>query len=106
MMTDVETKSPEVESLKAEATVMATKTVILPEVKLGDHGSAVRLLQRILIANCFLNNSNYNATFDQATKQAVKNYQADYGLTVDGIVGAQTWFQLTSNIYGHCLPVS
>jgi peptidoglycan hydrolase-like protein with peptidoglycan-binding domain len=106
MMTDVETREPEVESLKPEATVMATTTVILPEAKLGDHGSAVRLLQRILIANCFLNNSNFNATFDQATKQAVRNFQANYGLTVDGIVGPQSWFQLTNNIYGQCLPFS
>jgi peptidoglycan hydrolase-like protein with peptidoglycan-binding domain len=31
-----------------------------------------------------------NGTFDEATENAVKKFQSDNGLTVDGIVGPET----------------
>lgn len=90
-----------------EAEAVATvATVNLPTAKLGDKGSAVRILQRILIASCYLDSTHYNAVFDQYTLKAIKAFQTDHSLAVDGIVGAQTWYKLTDHIYGPCLPYS
>lgn len=85
------------------AAVAPTATRILPPCALGDNGSAVRMLQRILIANCYLTSASYTSYFNAATKNAVKNFQADHGLTVDGIVGPQTWLRLTDHVFGPCL---
>ncbi len=37
---------------------------------------------------------NTSGTFDRATEDAVKAFQRDFGLTVDGIVGKATWYRI------------
>lgn len=53
-------------------------------VALGDEGSDVAEVQRIL-------GTDADGDFGSITDDAVKGYQAAAGLTVDGIVGPQTW---------------
>ncbi|QUI24500.1 peptidoglycan-binding protein [Vallitalea pronyensis] len=61
------------------------------------YGSDVIDLQRIL------NGLNYNAGeedgyFGTTTEKAVKSFQGDYGLVVDGEVGTYTWSKLKSEV--------
>lgn len=62
-------------------------------VKYGSSGDDVRELQRRL------NGAGYNVAVDgnfgNQTQQAVRDYQRDKNLTIDGIVGSQTWGSLT-----------
>lgn len=58
----------------------------------GDRGTDVRMLQTLLTK------AGYTVTLDGIfgikTYEAVKAYQADRGLTVDGVVGKATWSAL------------
>ena len=60
--------------------------------QLGDRGSEVSVLQDSLEAAGFPGGAN--GIFDAATQKAVMRFQQAKGLTVDGIVGAQTWAAL------------
>ena len=63
------------------------------QISYGSSGDDVKTLQELL------NSSGYNldvdGQFGQKTQQAVKDYQAKNNLTVDGIVGNNTWSSLT-----------
>jgi len=61
----------------------------LPILSLGDSGEAVRLLQQLLLASGYF--VNFNAQFDNLTRNAVRSFQANEGLVIDGIVGQNTW---------------
>lgn len=56
--------------------------------QIGDRGPQVSILQEGLAAAGF--SSGTNGVFDAATYEAVKLFQQARGLSVDGIVGAQT----------------
>lgn len=73
-----------------------TVTIVLPELKKGSEGEAVEALQRILSTYGYsLGSKNpYDGKFGAKTEAAVREFQADQGLTVDGIVGAKTWAKL------------
>lgn len=64
----------------------------MPLIKNGSKGDAVRKLQEML------NDKGYKLSVDSdfgpATESAVKAYQRDHGLTVDGEVGEKTWGSL------------
>lgn len=64
------------------------------QVGYGSKGNDVRKLQEIL------NTSGYNLAVDgefgAKTQAAVRDYQTKHNLTVDGIVGVNTWGSLTS----------
>jgi peptidoglycan hydrolase-like protein with peptidoglycan-binding domain len=60
--------------------------------QLGDRGSEVSALQASLEAAGFPGGGN--GIFDAATQKAVMRFQQAKGLTVDGIVGPQTWAAL------------
>jgi peptidoglycan hydrolase-like protein with peptidoglycan-binding domain len=62
-----------------------TRPILL---QIGDRGSQVTILQEGLAAAGF--SSGTNGLFDAATYEAVKLFQQAKGLSVDGIVGAQT----------------
>jgi len=64
----------------------------------GDTGSCVRLLQQSLIAKGYsVGSAGADGSFGPATYTAVRRFQADYhAVTIDGIVGQQTWRTLVS----------
>src|SRR5213076_1629653 len=62
-----------------------------PILSIGATGHDVRRLQRIFVMTKVLAPSNITGTFDVTTEQAVKDFQQDTGLVVDGIVGPATW---------------
>ena len=64
-----------------------------PIIAQGDSGDAVRWLQRALRRTADLS-IVVNGIFDAALTAAVKAFQQSQNLTVDGIVGPQTWTAL------------
>ena len=60
-----------------------------PAVSLGNRGEDVRSLQYLLRHHGY--STPVNGGFGTATDQAVRHFQSDRGLVVDGIVGPQTW---------------
>lgn len=62
---------------------------------LGDEGDNVRVLQYYLavIATYYdtIPEIEVTGVFDEATEAAVRAFQQQFGLTVDGLVGRQTW---------------
>ena len=58
-------------------------------------GNSVKLLEEALFQVNYLASSQVNTSFGTSTQTAVMNYQLPKGLTVDGIVGAATWFSLS-----------
>ncbi len=66
----------------------------------GTAAEAVRTVQYYLsFLSFFFENIDFvplTGVFDAETERAVRAFQETYGLTVDGIVGKQTWNKLTS----------
>lgn len=67
----------------------------LPTIRKGDKGSRVKAVQALLIGYGY-NLSPYGAdgSFGSLTETRVKEYQSKNGLTVDGVVGVNTWNKL------------
>lgn len=68
-----------------------------PVLKLGSRGEAVKRLQRRL--NDFGLGLIVDGIFGPATEAAVKQYQRDNRLKVDGIVGPETWNSLLHEFF-------
>ena len=66
----------------------------LPNLSFGTSGLSVRILQRLLLANGYA--IRVDGNFGALTEIAVKAFQSNRNLTIDGVVGQQTWQQLTS----------
>jgi N-acetylmuramoyl-L-alanine amidase len=64
--------------------------------RLGDSGPAVADVQAMLAGLGLLRQAPPDAVFDEATDQALREFQQRRGLTVDGIVGAETYRALTA----------
>ncbi|KYC36829.1 hypothetical protein WA1_45005 [Scytonema hofmannii PCC 7110] len=79
---------------------MAQKS--LPPVQNGSTGEAVRFLQQLLIVFGKLSNSDFDAIFGSNTENAVKEFQREQNLTVDGKVGPQTWAALGNQTKNTC----
>lgn len=66
----------------------------------GDTGPQVKLLQYDLSLLSFFDDDlpmpSGSGTFDEKTEQSVRAFQAQQGLTVDGVVGRDTWTALTT----------
>jgi peptidoglycan hydrolase-like protein with peptidoglycan-binding domain len=62
----------------------------------GDSGQAVRALQVLLRDKFGYNSVNVDADFGPITDSAVRDFQEEYDLIVDGIVGPDTWKALVS----------
>ncbi len=75
----------------------------------GDTGDDVRVLQYYLNAiGAFYDTVprvTVTGVFDEATEQAVRDYQQAFGLTVDGLVGRETWLSMQS-VYQSILTTS
>lgn len=82
---------------KLMGSTVPEKTETLPTLRRGDKGNDVTKLQNILIGMNYNlgtygpNHNGVDGDFGSATESAVKNFQANHGLTVDGIVGPKTW---------------
>ena len=63
-----------------------------PLLRAGNQGSHVENLQRYLSALGY--KVEINGNFDENTEAAVKQFQQQHNLNVDGVVGAQTGPQL------------
>jgi hypothetical protein len=74
---------------KAESAV----TVKLSVLRKGSEGDQVKALQRMLYAMGY-DVGPVDGIFGSKTDAAVRAYQKNKGLTVDGIVGQQTWTKL------------
>ncbi len=65
----------------------------------GDTGAAVRTIQRQLsrIAKDYpaFGKPEVTGTFDAATESCVKNFQKQFSLTADGLVGKATWYKIS-----------
>src|SRR5687768_14611764 len=68
-----------------------------PTLSSGSSGGDVRRLQRILVMMKLLDYTKITGNFGPLTRQAVEQVQQDAGLTVDGVVGPQTWNALPSD---------
>ncbi len=76
-------------------TISETDRVYPRVLQRGDTGEAVQDLQYFLALLSYFDNSLpqvfINGSFDERTEQAVRAFQQQQGLTVDGIVGRATW---------------
>lgn len=72
-------------------------------VRRGDRGTDVRSVQYYLAFLGFFNDNlpeiSVDGIFGPATENAVRAFQSQYGLTVDGIVGRNTWYRLQDAYY-------
>ena len=82
---------------KYDAMVGAEIYVPNPTIKKGDRGAYVKELQTKLVSlGYLLSKKEIDGVFGPKTLEAVKAYQAEHNLTVDGIVGKKTWTALSS----------
>lgn len=65
----------------------------LPILGFGSYGTSVRVLQKLLISNGYA--IRVDGAFGPLTETAVKAFQNQRRLVVDGVVGPVTWQQLT-----------
>ena len=65
-----------------------------PQVKKGAKGNVTRLIQERLVSVGF--SLTIDGDFGTNTKEKVKKFQANRGLTQDGVVGPKTWEYLLS----------
>ena len=96
-------KSAAIVSYAVEAAEKAVQTAIkkgvcnmeLPILKQGMKNASVKAAQTLLIANgCSCGIYRNDGDFGAATEKAVKKFQEKKKLTVDGIIGANTWAKL------------
>ena len=68
----------------------------------GSYGGEVQIIQYYLSIIAYFNDAiplvDIDGAFGPATENAVRQFQQQYGLTVDGIVGQETWGKM-SEIY-------
>lgn len=68
----------------------------MPVLKKGSKGDAVKRLQEQLQQLGYLSGA-IDGIFGPQTEKAVKAFQADNGLDVDGIAGEFTWMELEAS---------
>ncbi|MEM7580265.1 MAG: peptidoglycan-binding domain-containing protein [Cyanobacteria bacterium P01_A01_bin.80] len=73
----------------------------LPVIQRNQKGEAVRFLQQLLLGYGF-DKVEFQSEFDQRTENAVRNFQEQRNLSVDGIVGVNTWNALIENTFDVC----
>ena len=94
--TDATTKAPTKTPTKEE---VKTVKIEMPVLKKGSKGRAVLTLQRLLRALRYVNTDGKalivaDGSFGNNTEAAVKRYQKNAAIGVDGIVGVKTWNKL------------
>lgn len=79
--------------IKGTSTGSIVFSVSKRSIQLGDRGAEVKEIQQRLKAAGF-NPGSIDEQFGIDTKEAVRQFQINRGLYVDGIVGRETWFAL------------
>lgn len=79
------------------AAIVAKVAASAPLLQAGDSGAAVRDLQALLTADGL--KLQADGTFGATTLAAVRQVQAQGGLTVDGLVGPETWSRIFTRSY-------
>jgi len=75
----------------------ATPLAQRPILRRGDTGSCVVVAQRALLAKGYsVGTAGVDGTFGPATYRATTAVQREYGLSVDGVIGALTWSRLAT----------
>lgn len=81
---------PKKEEVKEEIVVKEKPTISIKNtLKKGSKGDEVKILQQFLTDNQYLNDK-IDGVFGPVTESAVKKFQTEYKITVDGIVGGNT----------------
>ncbi len=75
------------------ARVFSNYNKSLPNLSFGNSGLSVRVLQRLLLINGY--RIRIDGNFGALTETAVKAFQTNRNLSVDGVVGQKTWGELT-----------
>ena len=71
----------------------------LPTVRRGSNGDAVVLCQQALMAAGYsVGPDGADGVFGKNTLMAVRDFQMDAGLTIDGIVGPRTWYAMQAAV--------
>ena len=93
---DFASKTTEVEPEQTETITNKEEcNVDLPVLKKGSMGASVKALQLLLIGNkCSCGWYGADGDFGSATEKAVTKFQTNKKITVDGIVGSETWSHL------------
>lgn len=76
-----------------DSVVTGSGNAVRSTIKKGSRGSDVTYLQQCLAAKGYSVGA-IDGIFGTRTREAVKAFQAENGLTVDGIVGPKTWAKL------------
>jgi murein L,D-transpeptidase YcbB/YkuD len=77
----------------AQARTQRVSAPSMPILRFGNSGTSVRVLQRLLISKGYA--IQVDGAFGPLTETAVKAFQNQRRLAVDGIVGPVTWRELT-----------
>lgn len=79
-------------------TISEVERIFSEVLKRGSRGNDVRAIQYFLNFLGFFNDRlpqiNVDGIFGPATENAVRQFQSQYGLTADGIVGRATWYAI------------
>lgn len=89
----------------SEAAWTTSASAAAPVLKAGSSGSSVSDLQHELRVLGYFNNSTDTGFFGHVTLSAVRQFQTDQGLKVDGIVGAHTTSALQKAVGQHAVQI-
>jgi len=70
-----------------------TQNKPMPVIGFGSSGISVKILQKLLISNGY--GVPLDGVFGPVTESAVKAFQNRRSLSIDGVVGQKTWWELT-----------
>lgn len=74
-------------------------SVSLPVLRRGSTGEVVKTLQRLLLALGYsMDGYKDDGSYGGATERAVKQFQKDKGLAVDGVCGKATWNKILKQV--------
>ena len=71
-----------------------------PTVRRGSRGCYVMILQDALSTLCYPTGTKIDGIFGSRTESALRAYQRQAGLSVDGICGCSSWKQISSAVLG------
>lgn len=94
--TTAPSEAPTTAAPTTQAPAPTTTIVEFDRMRPGDEGPRIGIVQLKLIVLGYLPAGSESGVFDDATADAVRRFQADYSIFVDGVVGPQTDRSLTA----------